>query len=171
MTYLGLHQHELSFSILEDNDPHTLVVLDTSRYMEDPEFPMLDVSLPGMEDVHTIPITPGQLTILNSLLVGYSDYCELPDGIYQLRYSVAPNELVYKCQNYLKTDQLRKKLADYLSTLNLCDTRTLAPVAERVSQIQLLIQGAQLEAGKGNDQLATTLYRKALQLVDRSNDC
>lgn len=171
MNHLGLYRHELEIAVIEDGNPATLIVQDTSRYFEDPGFPMLDVRLPGSEHVHTIPVTVGQQTVVNGYLTGLGGYVPMPDGIYQLRYSVSPNEAVFVCLAYLKTDELRCRLDAYLASLNLCDEQVVRKAADLDSQVAVLLAAGGVHARQGRFDLSTQLYRKASQLVDRAKPC
>jgi hypothetical protein len=44
---LGLHTNILDFEVLETGNLKTIVFVDSSQYMEEPDRPLLEVILPG----------------------------------------------------------------------------------------------------------------------------
>jgi hypothetical protein len=178
-------QHVLSLEAPDTLNKCILRVQDTSVYnpLSAPVCPLLQITLPGfnvpVQFTDTV-IAPGfslNLTAcdleLQTTNCG-SVYNDLPDGIYIIRYSVSPNDIVYVEYNHLRiTCALNKVQAIYCQLdLGACDPPT--QLKEKLDQVRLIQQylaaaKAQVEychqPAKGME-----LYRYALKLIGKL-DC
>ena len=125
-------KHVLSLHMPDTMNDWALTIHDTSIYNENMAIscPTLQVQMPGFTTATTInedsvpPLAPGFIRQLTActLEVQTSDcgtrYDCLPDGIYVIRYSVSPNDLIYVEYNHLRIVQAMKLYAK-----NMCDLK------------------------------------------------
>lgn len=162
-----------------------LRVVDTSVYNPQaaPKCPLLQITLPGFNvpaQFTDAVIAPGFNLNLTACDLGLqtancgSVYNDLPDGIYIIKYSVSPNELVYVEYNHLRiTCALNKIQAIYCNLdLGACDPP--AALKEKLNQVRLIQQ--YLSAAKAYVEFChqpskgMELYRYAVKLIAKL-DC
>jgi hypothetical protein len=131
-------KHKLSLHIPDTMDDWSITIQDTSVYTEliPISCPTLQILAPGFikavtfnEDTLPTPLVPRfnrTFTACNLLLQTEScgsRYDCLPDGIYVIRYSVSPNDIVFVEYNHLRMVQTLKKWNDKMCELDLapCD--------------------------------------------------
>ena len=115
-------KHLLSLHMPDTMNDESLTIHDTSIYAENMPIscPTLQVQLPGFTSATTInedsvpPLVPGfirHLTACNlevqTTNCGSVFNC-LPDGIYVIKYSVSPNDIIYVEYNHLRMVQALK---------------------------------------------------------------
>lgn len=97
-------KHLLSLNIPPVSNDGILVIEDTSIYdtLLGIDCPTLQVQYPGASSPVLIDVQPGFKAILNACSLGMlaagqcSDNCPcIPDGIYDIRYSVSPHDKVF----------------------------------------------------------------------------
>lgn len=125
--------HVLQLHIPDTMNDWSLTVLDTSIYAENMAIscPTLQVLMPGFTLATTIdqdsvpPLVPGFSRHLTACNLGVQSvgcgarYDCLPDGIYVIRYSVSPNNLVFVEYNHLRMTQAMKLYQKHLCDLEL----------------------------------------------------
>lgn len=126
-------KHVLSLHIPDTMNDWSLTIHDTSIYAENMAIscPTLQVLMPGFTTATTItedsvpPLEAGFIRHLTACTLEVqtqncgSTYNCLPDGIYVIRYSVSPNDLVYVEYNHLRIVQAMKKYQKHLCDLKL----------------------------------------------------
>jgi hypothetical protein len=175
-------QHVLSLEAPDTLNKCILRVVDTSIYnpLSQPTCPLLQITLPGfripVQFTDTV-IAPGfnlNLTAcdleLQTTNCGTS-YTDLPDGIYIIKYSVSPNDIVYVEYNHLRiTCALNKIQAIYCDLdLGTCDPpEKVKALLNEICLIQQYLSAAKAyveychQPSKGMD-----LYRYALKLLSK----
>lgn len=139
-------QHALSLEVLDTLNPCILRIVDTSVYNSfiNIDCPTLEITLPGFN--YSIPLTsdviiPGFSINITACILGLqtencsSQFVNLPDGIYILRYSVSPNNIVFVEYNHLRMTQLLNKYDKVLCALDLANC---APDTETSKKLQTL---------------------------------
>tara|TARA_R100000353_G_C6510102_1_gene196407 strand:- start:1986 stop:2534 length:549 start_codon:yes stop_codon:yes gene_type:complete len=129
-------KHILSLDVIETANCSVLSVIDTSVYTDKiaVECPELLVTVPGFNAPALINVKEGFNLPLNTCSLGIqTTSCDttintLPDGIYILKYSVAPNDKVYVEYNHLRTTEL---LSTYYKKLCELDVNNCEPSSER----------------------------------------
>lgn len=175
-------QHVLSLEALDTMNPCQLGVMDTSIYNPDVEIkcPILEITLPGFNYAVQFgedKVQPGfnkQFTAcdLEVQIDGCgTTFSNLPDGIYILKWSVSPNDLVYVEYNHLRITQA---LIRYQSILCELDINTCAPDAELTKQMNHLRQiRMYLDAAKAKVEVCheplkgMELFNYAVMLLDK----
>lgn len=99
-------KHKIDFKIVDEliNDEEIMLFYDLSSYMENPSVPVLEVKFPNFSEWNKSPIIPSQLNTITTSFLGWTKERGIfPDGVYEIKYSVAPHDKVYKCSYYLRT--------------------------------------------------------------------
>jgi hypothetical protein len=104
------NKHILSLDIPDTLNLSVLRVVDTSTYSTELAVacPTLQVLVPGFTDPVSVTMVQGGETLITACTLGIqTTNCDttltsLPDGIYVIRYSVAPNDKVFVEYNYLR---------------------------------------------------------------------
>lgn len=175
-------QHTLSLDVPDTMNLCQLRIVDTSIY--NPDIPItcqiLEVTMPGFTQAVQFgdtEITEGFIENLTTcdLKTQVTDcgttYDTLPDGIYIIKWSVSPNDLVYVEYNHLR---MVIALNQYNAILCELDIQTCAPTAELekkmkdLNQIRMYLSAAKAmveichEPKKGME-----LYNYAVKLLNK----
>lgn len=158
-------KHTLDFEIYTRGNAKTLILVDTSDYFEKPSNKMFEVKFPNFEKYYKA-LGNKEFTSLNTKLLGYSsEIIEMPDGLYTIRMSVAPNQTVFKCKNYLKSDKLISKLNSILNKecLDLNELKI-------VSEVDVYLTTAQAIVDESPEK-SVDYYQHALKLLNKTIEC
>lgn len=174
-------QHVLSLEAPDTMNKCILRVVDTSVYnpLKPPSCLRLLITLPGFQvpvSFDDTKIQPGFMLNLTACDLDLQNagcgtkYDDLPDGIYILKYSVSPNDLVYVEYNHLRITK-----ALYMVQCILCalDLGTCVPPLEiKAKMDQLNMIRIYLSAAKAHvefchePQKGMELYRYAIKLLN-----
>lgn len=174
--------HRLSLEIPDTLQGCILRVQDTSSYVEEisVKCAQLQVSIPGFKNSvyidnvqagFSLNLTACDLKIQTTNCG--SIYNDIPDGIYVIRYSVSPNDVVYVEYQILRvTKALNKLRAMYceLDLENCAPGPQLKKMRQDAQTIDLYLKAAQSEvaycrsATKG-----LNLWQLANKMLDKSN--
>ena len=179
------HKHKLCFDVPDTSCPHVLKIIDASIYDDslNVECIRLDVYLPG--SVIPIYITDFDKDFNLSLSAvdlklqdpGEDTTMILPDGIYKIRYSVSPNEYVYKEKYHLRTTLLDNQYYHELCKIQLesCEpTKEQHEKLHNLRYIRLYIDAAKAKAEHCDSPLQAVdmmLYAERLLNKINSNCC
>lgn len=175
--------HQLSLNIPEILNDCILSVQDTSIYAEKLEIDCeaLQVTVPGFTtSVNFEDLESGfPNMILTACSLGLqttecsTNPASLPDGIYVLRYSVAPNDIVYVEYNHLRRTSALKKLQGLLCDLDLSDCEPSDDLKKQMKEIDMI--RIYLDAAKAevevchNPEKGMSLFNYALNRLDKLN--
>jgi hypothetical protein len=174
---LGLHAHVLDFEILETGNPKTLVFVDSSQYMEEPEAPLLEVIMPGYTRYLLTNVIAKQVNTFNSSTLGFNKVLnqaaltELPDGVWQYKYKICPYKYVFIVKKVMRVTLLLNKLRDLYNKIDLseCGGKEDRDLQFTLTRIHILIEGAKADAEK-NTKRATEYYKLADKLIQKALD-
>ncbi len=121
-------KHLLALRVPETYNESILLIEDISIY--DPllgvNCPTLQISYPGALQPTAIAVIPGFRAVLNACMIGLlpsvqcTDQCPcIPDGIYNIQYSVQPNTTVFVEYNHLRVTRAINKWKQILCELDL----------------------------------------------------
>jgi hypothetical protein len=178
-------KHVLSLEVPDTLNNIILRIADTSIYSSDIsiECPILNVTVPGFNysvEYGEVEINSGfslNLTACNLELQTTgcgTNFKALPDGIYIIKYSVSPNDVIYVEYNHLRVTKLLNIYYNVLCELDIaaCDPDTeKAKKLDELSKIKMYIEAAKSkveichEPKKGME-----LYTYAKDLLDKF-DC
>lgn len=131
---------KLDFSILDTNNPETIVFVDESQYGESPIFPTLKIKFPNLDKEYSAIIKPEKVNVLFTNSIGYNyTRTEFPDGLYELSYKIEKHSCpVVKC--YLRTEKVFKQLKEFVALTNKDDS-----FYEKLGEISLILYASKLE--------------------------
>jgi hypothetical protein len=171
---------KLDFIVVPTYSTLTLGVADASVYPDDPPTetaPTLEVSVPGY-GVVSLTYNMNDLTILSSSNLGISEvgvYQPLPDGMYHIKYSVAPAYENFVEKSILRVDLLQEKFDRAFLQLDMmeCDVAIKKQSKIALDSIYYMIQGAIAAANNCAEIQANKLYNQAFRMLDKfiKNNC
>jgi len=173
--------HVLSLEVPTVMNPCILSIMDTSIYADivPVTCPTLNVTVPGFAYSNQIEFTPGSNIILSACELQLqtvdcgTSYLNLPDGIYIIKYSVAPNEVVYVEYNHMRITQALIKYNNAMCDLDIVACEPDCDLKNKLNQLRLIRQ--YLDAAKAKvetchkPQEGMTLYNYALKLLSKFN--
>lgn len=170
---LGINKNDLSFLILDTDNPKTLVFIDTSYYYKNPDRPLLEITPPGFSKYFLVNIVARQVNTLNSTNIGMTDFLEslclsdLADGIWTFKYKICPYDQVFTIQYHLRTVRLEQTLCQIFNSLDFsdCDIQEDEFIKKNVTDIMLAIASGKANARAGNIREAHALYNIANDLA------
>lgn len=173
----GIHRHILNFDILDTGNPKTLVFLDESEYMEEPERPLLEVVMPGFDKYFLVNIEARKVNTFNSntlhlTAVLKQDFLtNLPDGVWDFRYKICPYDKVFTCKKHMRMALLNEKLVILHDKIDLadCDTKENKDLEKDLFKIYSLMEGAKAVVN-ANVKKAQSYYQLADKLVQKLLD-
>lgn len=142
----------------------------------------MQITVPGYTDVVNVPFNPGQVNVYEcsdlGITCGDCTCCELPDGIYNVIYTVQPtpwnvaDPLPFIQQSFIKIDKIlcRYYHAFTKIDLELCCAGIDKDKESKIRQllkIKLYIYAAVAEHNNSNYKMAYKYYHKASQLLDQ----
>lgn len=175
-------QHVLSLEVPDTMNKCILRIVDTSVYNGQVQVvcPVLQVTLPGFVRPVTFDesvIQPGFSVNLTAcdLEIQTSQcgtvYNDLPDGIYIIKYSVSPNELVYVEYNHLRVTNAMWRYYNILCELDMAACDPPAEVKQKLQQLNLIRM--YIEAAKAQvefchqPQKGMELFNYAVKLLNK----
>jgi hypothetical protein len=171
----------LDFLVINTYDTKTLGIADISQYDTDPPVvvaPTMQITVPGFSTPVSIPFNVDTFNVYNSITLGLSTFpatTPLPDGVYFMKYSVAPAATNYVEKNIMRTEVIQEKFDNAFMKLDMmeCDSaiRTQAKVV--LNSIWYLIQGSIAAANNCAIDTANKLYAQANRQLDYfiANQC
>jgi hypothetical protein len=180
-------KHTLSLNIPTILNDCIIRIEDTSVYAtgldgcELPiECPQLYILPPGFSQATSIDVTPNFVLNLNACdLSLQTSGCgtqmnSLPDGVYVIRYSIAPNDYVYVEYNHLRITNALIKYNELLCELDVAACNPLQEVQDKLQELRLIRM--LLDAAKAkvefchNPSAGMDLYEYAKKRLDKM-DC
>jgi hypothetical protein len=181
-----MSKHVLSLEVIDTMNPCQLLVMDTSIYNEDApaKCQVLEITYPGFNR----PVQFGE----DDLALGFNEiftacdlelqidgcgtnFNDLSDGIYILKWSVSPNDLVYVEYNHLRITNALIRYNEALCGLD--ELGACSPDAELSKKLdELRMIKSYLDAAKAKVEVCheplkgMELYNYALTLLDKF-DC
>lgn len=137
--------HQLYLDIPDTSNTKIFKVSDDSIYSNliDVDCATLQIKVPGYTDVADISVTRGFSETLTACDLGIYEDCSdnspvLPDGIYQVRYSVSPNDLVYVDYYHLRISRFMESYSKELCKLELATCEPSADIKSRLKELNLI---------------------------------
>ena len=150
-------KHRLSLDILDTACDTVLKISDASAYGQGlpVECPRLDITLPGFyQPIYIENLLPGFIENITMVILGYQEanadsLNTFPDGIYTIKYSVSPNDKVYKIYYHLRTTCIMNEYYRELCKLQLAECEPTVEVQQKLKDlryIEMLIKAAKAKA-------------------------
>ena len=175
--------HKLSLEVPTVMNPCIISIMDTSVYVDivPVTCPTLNVTVPGFAYSVQIDFTPGANEILTAcdlqIQIENCDeqFLNLPDGIYIIKYSVSPNEVVYVEYNHLRITQALNKYNDAMCDLDISDCEPTCEQEAKLKELRLIRQYLDAAVAKvetcHEPQKGMTLYNYAIKRLDKIGNC
>jgi hypothetical protein len=170
---------KLDILVVPTYNTFTLGIADASVYPTTPPVvssPSIEIDVPGF-GIKILPFVPNQLNVFTSSNLGITEegcHQPLPDGVYRLRYSVAPAYANFIEKSILRVEKLQEKFDNAFLQLNMmeCDRALKTQSSVTLNTINFFIQGAIAAANNCAEVESNTLYNKADNMLNsfiRSN--
>ena len=151
----------------------TLGIADASVYPTNPPVvsaPSIEIDIPGFGTT-TLPFVPNDINVFTSSNLGITEEgCNqsLPDGIYRIKYSIAPAYANYVEKTILRVDKLQEKFDNAFLKLNMmeCDRAIKTQSSVQLNTINFFIQGAIAAANNCAEYESNTLYAQADNMLN-----
>ena len=151
-----------------------LAITDASIYPDSPPIvsaPTIEIEVPNFGK-KVLPFLTLETNIFASDTLGITeDGCKqpLPDGIYRLKYSVAPAYANYVERTIMRVDKLQEKFDNAFLRLDMmeCDGAIRTQASVDLNTINFFIQGAIAAANNCAEQEALKLYNQASNMLDK----
>jgi hypothetical protein len=162
---------QLNIIVVPTHNSFLFSVLDASIYTTPPVSPTIEITVPGFGIV-SLPFVPNELNVFTSTTLGITEpNCEqaLPDGIYRIKYSIAPAYENYVEKTIMRIDRLQEKFDNAFLQLDLleCDRALKKQASVDLNTINFYIQGAIASANNCSEYEAIKLYNQADSMLDR----
>jgi len=174
--------HVLSLEVPTVMNTCILNINDTSVYANNVPITCetLNVTVPGYGYSNQIDVVAGFSAILTACDLQLQtnqcgqQYAPLPDGLYIIKYSVSPNDIVYVEYNHLRITNALNRYNKALCSLDLAACDPPAKVKEKLEKLRIIRM--YLDAAKAKvefcleAQQGMTLYNYAIKLLNKF-DC
>lgn len=171
----------LDIVVVPTYNTKTLGIADASVYPTTPPSvasPTIEITPPGFDKL-VLPFSVDDFTVYTSSTLGLSPvgspYIPLPDGVWFLKYSVAPALSNYVEKSIMRVDQLQEKFDNAFMTLDMmeCDKAIKTQAKVTLSTIYFFIQGSVAAANNCAIEESNKLYIQANKMLTNfvNGDC
>lgn len=170
----------LDFLVVPTYNTLTMGIIDASTYPDNPPVvtsPTLEITPPGF-DVAVIPFEVDDYNVITSSNLGITSVGvnqPLPDGVYHIKYSIAPANVNFVEKSIMRTDRIQEKFDEAFMKLDMmeCDGAIKRQSKENLSSIYFFIQGAIAAANNCALVEANKLYAQADRMLTNfmNNNC
>lgn len=171
---------KLDFLVVPTYNTLTLGVIDASTYPTNPPVvtsPTVEITPPGF-DTATIAFNVNNFNIFTTANLGITPVgtsSPLPDGVYHIKYSIAPAYTNFVEKSIMRTDKIQERFDEAFMKLDMmeCDSAIKTQSKVELNSIYFFIQGAIAAANNCAIVDANKLYRQADRLLSNfmKNDC
>jgi hypothetical protein len=175
--------HKLSLEVPDVLNSCIIKLFDTSVYATGMPVvcPTLDITVPGFNYASELSVTSGFNLTLTACDLGLqisgcdtSEYADLPDGIYIIKYSVSPNEYVYVEYNHLRITQALNKYYNILCQLDVADCEPPSYIEAKLKQLRKIKMYLETAVAKveycHEPDKGMRIYKYAVKLLNKM-DC
>ena len=152
----------------------SLGIADASTYPTDPPVvssPTIEIDIPSIGNI-VLPFAIQDFNIFTSSTLGLTPVGDplqqLPDGIYQFKYSVAPAYLNYVNKTFMRTEILQQKFDEAFMKLDMmeCDRAIKTQQKVDLNSVYFFLQGAIASANKCAIDEANKLYERTNKMLN-----
>lgn len=172
---------QLNILVVPTYNTFTLEIVDASVYPDDPPIvvsPTISITPPGFQTV-LLPFIVDEFNIFNSTTLGITDLGEpvlpIPDGIYYLKYTIAPAYLYFIEKSIIKVDRLQERFDEAFMKLDMmeCDQAIKTQSKVDLNTIYFFIQGSIAAANNCAVIESSKLYETAYKMLNHfiANNC
>jgi len=164
---------KLDILVLPTYNVLTLGIADASTYPDDPPLvvaPTIEITVPNFGLV-VLPFVVNDFNLFNSASLEITEVGinqPLPDGIYKLRYSIAPAYENYVDRTIMRTEKIQEKFDRAFLQLDLieCDRAIKTQSSVTLNTINFFIQGSIAAANNCAEYESNKLYTQANNMLD-----
>jgi hypothetical protein len=168
----------LNLTIFDSHNKKLMVLGDSSYYPTGYNIvnPTVIITVPGYGP-KTLEFTERTINIYNSNDLGVTcdvetcDLANLPDGVYTIKYAIAPAYKWNTTNTFLRVDGIYAEFDEKFLNMQMftCDGPLKRNQKLQLDEIEYYIQGAISAANRCATDLAIQLYNKANTLIKRFN--
>lgn len=177
--------HVLSLEVPFVMNSCILKIFDTSVYVTNPVVtcPTLNITVPGFNYSNQIEgtamtdfVNTGHITLtacdlqLQTANCG-TQYSNIPDGIYIIKYSVSPNDQVYVEYNHMRITEAMNKYYNILCDIDVAACDPPLKIKQKLEQLRLIKMYLDAAISKvefcHEPQKGMSLYNYALKLLNK----
>lgn len=165
----------LDLLYMDTHSKYTMAIGDASSYPTGFTIstPTIEIVVPGYNSI-TLPFVAQSIQVYNAATLGLNcvdSNCTtfpLPDGIYNVKYSIYPAYTYYVQKTFIRVSALQEKLDEVYLKMELmeCDRALEEQDRKLLDTIQAFIDGAIAAANNCANKLAMELYRKAQKMME-----
>lgn len=171
-----MNQPLLDITLIQTYSLKTLGIADISVYPDNFNVinPTIEITAPGLMKI-SLPFNPRAVNIFNSNNINltctpnFDLLSSLPDGIYTIKYSIAPNQNRFVEKSFMRVDKLECKFSQTFLYLDLDDDSfkdNHNAKLDKLKKARLFIDGSVAAMNECDSNLAIKLYKKAEQILD-----
>ena len=171
---------KLDFLVVPTYNTYTLGIADASTYPPAPPVsaPTIELEVPGFGLV-SLPFSINDFNIYTSTSLGITPVGDpqvpIPDGVYYIKYSVAPAYQNFVQKTIMRVDQLQEKFDSAFMKLDMmeCDAAIRKQQMVDLNSIYYFIQGSIAAANNCAVDTANKLYNQANRMLNQfiANKC
>lgn len=164
---------KLDILVIPTYNTLTLGIADASTYPTDPpsvSSPSIEINVPNFGIV-ILPFNVNELNVFSSSNLGITPAGTndpLPDGIYFLKYSVAPAYENFVEKSFMRVDRLQEKFDEAFMKLDMmeCDRAIKTQAKVELTTVSFFINGALAAANNCATVEANKLYLQADKMLN-----
>lgn len=171
---------KLQIDLHESNNLKVFRLEDSSEY--NPDIPIecgiIEVTVPGFKYSKKFDVKPYFNFALNASLLdiarakSYRELVDLPDGVYNIKYSIKPNQVLNVEYNYFRTTKLLERFAkvtcEFLDQRSKLTRKDFVVKQKDLFWIKLLIDSSKYKAEECEDiEKGIELYNEASDLLKK----
>lgn len=167
----------LDLHLVETYKLGSIAFADISSYSGNPTNVSFEITPPGFSKIN-VSFTPRVVNIYNAYNLGITTdedaVVYLPDGVYTMKYSVAPNATVYVEKSFMRVayiESLYKRAFLQVDTGCDCNSDSKAKLKKQLRDIKLLIDGSIAATDDCDYSMATRLYKQAFLMLQNLELC
>jgi hypothetical protein len=167
----NMADYNLDIIVVPTYDTRLLSIKDISTYNVSPSAPTIEITIPNGFGKAVLPFTINTTNVFNSTSLGITGATDaiipIPDGVYFLRYSVAPSYVNFVEKSIMRVDQLQEKFDSAFMRLDMmeCDRAIKTQAKVTLNSIYFFIQGAVAAANNCAVMEANKLYNQADKML------
>jgi hypothetical protein len=171
---------KLDFLVIPTYNVQTLGIADASTYPATPPVssPTIEIDVPGFGLV-SLPFNINDFNVYTTASLGITSVghplLPLPDGVYYIKYSVAPAYQNFVQKTIMRVDQLQEKFDSAFMKLDMmeCDAAIRKQQMVDLNSIYYFIQGSIAAANNCAVDTANKLYNQANKMLNQfiANKC
>jgi len=171
---MAVNNPKLDLIILPTHSPYSIGIGDFSQYPEGftPSSPTIEITPAGFP-TKSLSFVPNNLNVYNSTNLGLT--CEeekelpIPDGIYLLKYSIAPAYENFVERAILRTDLIQEKFDIAFMKLDMVECDRTLKVQQKIDldTVEYFIECAIAAANQCANEKSIELYNQADKLLNR----